>query len=210
MSKEAYLPLAILSILASFRPIPGRMQPALKNAMSEFTVIATAAPAASILRTNGTGVVVPSGVTSASFLARVSKRAVSPVMAPAAGAPPDLELIHAEMITGVGVSIVIIGIQKAVIGKKLLQKGLVGGGEPRRVGVHICGGFLGSTESEELPGRNINVFEGFLRGRKLVLSKHTHSSLSPLQSEQVRENYFLTKRENENTKDIEEMEGNKG
>ena len=184
MSKEAYLSLAILTVLASFSTVPGRVQPALKHTVSKLTVITAATTATAILRTNSTRVVVASGVTPASFLARVSKWTVGPVMAPAASAAPDLEFVHSKMIGGVRVNIVI-RINKVVTGKKLLHKSLVrvqiatimGSGMLSeelpgwdvRVRVQITTVMGSGTASEELPGWDVIVSDHAFLGRKKLV-----------------------------------------
>lgn len=166
MCKETHLPFAVLAIFASFGSIPSRVQPALKNTVRKLACIAAAATTASaaILRTDGTGIMVPSGVTPASLLAGVSKRAVRPVMAAGAGAPPDLELVHAEVVRGIRVRIIIIiGVHHhVVVGKVLLEKGLLG---EQVGGAVVCGG---CAASEELPWWDVNVPKRFLERDELV------------------------------------------
>jgi len=103
MREKANLPLAILPIFASLSPVASRVQPALKNTMRVLTVIPFAAAAFAKLRTNGAGIMVPPRIPSPSFLAGMSKRAVSPVVAPAPVAFTDLKLVHPEVIRRVRV-----------------------------------------------------------------------------------------------------------
>lgn len=107
-------------------------------------------------------------VPPASLLSGVGERAVSPVVAAAAGAPADLELKHAEVVGGVGIDLVVI--RAGVAGEEFADEGLVSGGEARgsavSCGVHVRRGkFLGAAAGEELPRWDVSVAvpeEGFL------------------------------------------------
>lgn len=149
------------------------MQPALEDAMRELAVITAAARPTAVLRADGPRVVVLPGVPAAGLLSRMSKRAVGPVVAAAAGAPPHLELKHAEVVrrvrVGVGVGVGVLA--TAVERQELPERGL---GDPRRVvGEHI--GAIksrsrrrlgrGGPAAEELPWGNV---ECLLGGEELV------------------------------------------
>ncbi|CAN1851258.1 hypothetical protein LINPERHAP1_LOCUS40144, partial [Linum perenne] len=129
VSEEADLPLTRLPIFTSLRPVPRRMQPALKNTMSELTVIASpASAAASELGANRTRVVKLHRVTAARLLPRVSKRTVRPVMAPTPSTPPHFKIIHPELIGRVRISIAVIAVFSIVARKvfvKMPQRDLV-------------------------------------------------------------------------------------
>lgn len=105
VSKEAHFPLTIFPIFTCLSSVPSRVKPAFKHAVSKLTAVATATRAAAILRAHLARVMKPSGVTAASLFARMSKRAVSPVVAPASRAAANLELVHAEMVGGVRVRV---------------------------------------------------------------------------------------------------------
>ena len=106
VSKEANLALTILAILACLSPVPSRMQPALKHTMCECTLIALrAAPSSAVLGAHSPRVVVLSWVPSPSLLPGMRKRAVGPVVAAAAGALTNLELVHPKLVRRVGVGV---------------------------------------------------------------------------------------------------------
>lgn len=158
VSKEADLSLTVLAVLACLGPVPGRVKPALKHSMSELTGITAATTTTAIRRTDRAGVVMLPGISPASLLSRMSKRTVGPVMAAATSTPTNLELVHPEMVRRVRVRIVVVVV--AVIGQELLQEGLVGRRETRRVGEHVSGGtVLPVTAEEELPRWDVNVSE---------------------------------------------------
>jgi hypothetical protein len=69
--------------------------------MGKFTSIAAFAVSAAVIRTHLTGVLKPKGVTAACLFARMSERAICPVVTPATCASPDFELIHSEMVGGI-------------------------------------------------------------------------------------------------------------
>lgn len=129
VSKETHLALAVLPVFAGLGSVPGWVEPALEHAVSELAAIASAAPAAAILRANLAGVVESPGVAPAGLLSRVGERAVGPVVAAAARAVADLELVHAEVVGGVRVGYVIgiVVVGAAVVRQVLLQEGLFGG-----------------------------------------------------------------------------------
>lgn len=143
MCKEANFSLAVFPIFACLCSVPCRVEPALKNAVSELAAVATATPSTAILRAHRPGVVVPPRVAATGLFARVGKGAVGPVVAPAAGAPSDLELVHPEVVGGVRVVGVRVGV---VVGEELVQDGLVG---EQVAGAVVCGG--DGAAGEELP-----------------------------------------------------------
>lgn len=167
VSEETHLALAVLTVFTGLGSIPGWVEPALEHAVGELAAIATATPAAAVLRANLAGVVESPGVTPAGLLARVGERAVSPVVAAAAGAVADLELVHAEMVGGIRVGdvtgfVVVVG--AGVVRQELLQEGLFGSGA--RV-IHV--GFLGGKKAaaEELSWWDVYALDHqrFLGGR---------------------------------------------
>lgn len=170
MSKETNLALTVLPIFAGLRPVPGRVQPALEHTVSELTAIASAAPAAAILRAHLPGVVEPPGVTAAGLFSRVSERTVGPIVAAAAGAAAYLELVHAEVVGGVRVGVIRVVVSIVVVGQELLQERLIGsgGGEARGVGVIHLGFLARKAAAEELSWWDVNVLECFLGGDELV------------------------------------------
>lgn len=103
MCKETNFPLTILSIFTSFSSIPRGVQIAFKNTMRELTRVTSRAVSTAVLRTHLARVLKPARVTAACFLAGVSERTVSPVVAAAASASSDLELEHTEVVGGVRV-----------------------------------------------------------------------------------------------------------
>lgn len=171
VSEEAHLSLAILAIFTSLSSVPCRVKPTLEDAVRELAAITAAAPPAAILGADSTGVVIPAGVSAASFLTGVSEGAVGPVMAAAAGASAYLELVHAEVIRGIEIRVVGVGVGVEVVaGEKLAKESLVGRGKAGGVGEHVGvvdGGGGGGTASEELAGRDVE--EGLLRGEGMEL-----------------------------------------
>lgn len=111
MGEEANLPPAIRAVLAGLRVVPGRVEPDLEHPVCELAAVPAAAAAASApeLGAHVAGVVVPTRVAAAGLLAGVGEGAVGPVVAPAAGAPPDLELVHPKVVGGVGVDVAVVG-----------------------------------------------------------------------------------------------------
>jgi hypothetical protein len=103
VSEETNLSLTILAIFASLGSITRRVQPTLKNTMRKLTILSTATPSTLKLRANSSRVVKPTRVSPTSLFARMSKGAVGPVMATAARAATNFELIHAEMVRRVGI-----------------------------------------------------------------------------------------------------------
>lgn len=75
----------------------------LKNPMCELAIISLATVSPTEVRADSARVVVAAGISAAGLLAGMGKGAVSPVVAPAASASPDLELVDAEVVGGVGV-----------------------------------------------------------------------------------------------------------
>lgn len=154
MCKEAHFSLTLLPILACFGSVPCRVQPALKHAVSELAAIAPAAPAAAVLRTHRAGIVIPPRVAAPCLFARMCERAVGPVVAAAASAPTDLELVHPEVVGGVGVIgfiVVGVGVYRVVVREEFLEDGVVG----KHVGgAVVCGG---DTAGEEFPWWDVNV-----------------------------------------------------
>jgi len=156
VSEEADLPLTILAVLASLGPIPGRVQPALKHTMSKLAVVPTRTrPGPPVLRTDSAGIVVATRVTATSLLARVGKWAVGPVVAAAAGALTDLELVHPELVRRVGVRVGVepIVARVPVAGEELLDESGGIGVEEARGGIGVGGGAAG----EELPWWDVEV-----------------------------------------------------
>lgn len=125
MSKKADLPLTILTVFARLGPVASRVKPTLKHPVGELAVISPAAAAAAKLGADGAGVMVPSGIPSASFLAGMGERAVGPVVAAAARAAAHLELVDAEMIGRVGVGVVVV--EAVVVGEEFLEESFIGG-----------------------------------------------------------------------------------
>lgn len=127
VGEEANLALAIAAVLTGLGAVPGRVEPALKHPVGELAVVAAAAHAAAPeLGAHGAGVVVPPGVPPAGLLAGVGERAVGPVVAAAAGAPADLELVHPEVVRRVGVVGVGVGVVAGVVVREVfLHEGLL-------------------------------------------------------------------------------------
>lgn len=151
MGEEANLPPANRAVLAGLRVVPSRVEPNFEHPVCELAVVAAAAAAAPTaeLRAHISGVVVPSRVTAAGLLAGVGEGAVGPVVTAAAGAPPDLELEHPEVIGGEGVVVVgVIGISAAAI------IGSIGGVMMRGEGIgDIEGTERGAVGEEEFTRR---------------------------------------------------------
>lgn len=103
MSKKANLPLTILTIFTRFSSVSGRVQPAFKNAVRKFTRVTAVAVSAAVIRANLTGVLEPERVAAASLFAGVSEGTVGPVVAAATCASADFELVHAEVVGGIGI-----------------------------------------------------------------------------------------------------------
>lgn len=147
VGEEADLALAVLAVLAGLGAVAGGVEPALEDAVGELAGVAAGAAAATVVGADGAGVVVAAGVAAAGLLARVGEGAVGPVMAAAARAPPDLELVHAEVVGGVGVVAGVgVGVAGAgvVVGEVFLEEGLVG--------QHVGGrGEVLAVAGEELP-----------------------------------------------------------
>ena len=137
--------------------------------MSEVTIIPKrAATTAAEVRADGGGVAVAARVTAAGLLARMSKGTVSPIMAPAPGAPFHLEFIHAEMVSSIRISVIVFIFMVIPVGREIFVKvSFVG---------KLHGGVLLDVivREEEFPWRNFNVFEGhfsgeLVRGLEVVL-----------------------------------------
>lgn len=161
MSEKTDLSLAILPVFACFCPIARRVQPTLKNTMSKLTVIATATVAAAKFSANSSRIVIPSRIPPPGLFARMSKRAIGPVMAAAASALPDLELKHSEVIRRVRISIIIINV---VVRQEFLEKGFFSFGRIHKhvtaIKMHGPGG--GSTAAEKLSWWDLNLPWAFL------------------------------------------------
>ena len=158
--EETHLPLAALAVFACLGSVPSRVQPALENPVRELARIAAAAhTVAAILWANGAGVVVPPRVAAARLLARVGKRAVGPVVAAAARAAADLELVHAEVVGGVRVvGVFIVGrVCQLVLREVLVEERLVGEHVGDGGSTVVCGCGDGSSAGEELPWWDVNV-----------------------------------------------------
>jgi hypothetical protein len=166
VSEETHLALAVLPVFAGLGSVPGWVEPTLEHAVGELAAIATAAPAAAVLRANLAGVMESPGVTPAGLLTRVGERAVGPVVAAAAGAVADLELVHAKVVGGIRVGhiigiIIVVVVDAGVVRQELLQESLFGSGA--RV-IHV--GFLGGkSAAEELSRWDVYALEQFLGGR---------------------------------------------
>lgn len=152
------------------------MQPALEDAVRELAVITAAARPASVLGADGPRVVVLPGVPAVSLLSGMSERAVRPVVVAAAGAPPHLELEHAEVVRRVRVGVLLLVLPAVVGRQEPPERGL---GDPRRVVGERVGAIEnrrrrlvllqrrggGGPVAEELPGGDV---EGLLGGEELV------------------------------------------
>ena len=159
--EKAHFPLAVLSIFACFGSVPCRVEPAFKDAVCKLAAVTTAARAAPVFWTDRSRVVIPTWVATAGLFAGVGKRAVSPVMAPAASATADLELIHPEVVGRVRVVAVRARIVSRVVAREeFLKKGVVG--------EHFTGVDGGGSTGEELPWWNVNISEGLLRRKELL------------------------------------------
>lgn len=116
------------------------------------------------------GVPKPPRVTAARLFSWMCEGAVSPVMAPAAGTPPDLEFIHPEMIGSVGIAIgpafvIITGI--IVVGREeFVEVGFI-----REIGVKAARrGIRGRRGGEkELPWRDFEQILDGLVGREEIV-----------------------------------------
>lgn len=123
VSEEADLSLTVLPIFTSLGSVPRWVKPTLKHPVCELAGVAAATPAAPVLGADGAGVVESPGVAAAGLLAGVSEGAVGPVVAAAASAPPDLELVHAEVVGGVGIRVVVVGVH--IVGQEFVKKRLL-------------------------------------------------------------------------------------
>lgn len=177
MSKKTYLSLAVLPIFACFGSVARWVKPAFKNPMGKFTVIAFVAISLSKFRAHSSRIMEPPRIPSPSFFARVSKRAIRPVVASAPGALPDLEFIDSELIGGIRIRIILVYVvARQELGERVLRLG----GVREHVGhMRMCGG---GTAAKEFPWRDVDFSEGFLvevglvRVVELVLMLITNSS----------------------------------
>lgn len=76
-----------------------RVEPAFEHAMGVLAVLAAVTISVSAkVRAGGAGVMEPPRVATTGLLAWVSVGTLGPVVRPPAGAPPDLELVHTEIV----------------------------------------------------------------------------------------------------------------
>nr|ACL54192.1 unknown [Zea mays] len=101
--EEADAAAAGRAVLAGLGAVARRVEPALEDAVREVAGVAAPAPALAEVRAGGARVVVPARVAPPRLLPRVREGALGPVVAARAGAPPDLELVHAELVAAVAV-----------------------------------------------------------------------------------------------------------
>lgn len=86
------------AVFAWLSPVASRVEPALEDSVSELARVALPATPSSELGAGRAGVVVLAWVPPASLLARMCVRTLRPVVRPRTCAPPDLELVHAEIV----------------------------------------------------------------------------------------------------------------
>ena len=92
---------AALHLTAS--AIPVGVQPRLEHAVGELARVPPPAGPLAVVGAGGAAVAVGAGVPALGLLPRVGERALRPVMAAPASAPPHLELEHAELVVRVAV-----------------------------------------------------------------------------------------------------------
>lgn len=98
MGEEADAAAAVKAVVAGLSPVPSRVEPALKHAVSELAQVALAAAPTTELRARCGGVAPPAWVPPPSFFSRVSVRTLRPVVGSDSGAFPDLELVHPKLV----------------------------------------------------------------------------------------------------------------
>lgn len=105
MREEADAAEACGAVLATLRAVARRVEPRLEHPVGVLASIAASAPPASEAeaRARRARVLEPARVPPARLLARVGVGALSPVVGPPARAPPDLELVHAKIVSRKGV-----------------------------------------------------------------------------------------------------------
>jgi len=86
------------SVFTGLGTVLGWVEPDFEDSMGELAGIPLLAAALSELWAGDTGVIELPGVPPASFLTRVGKRALGPVVGPGSGAHSDLELVHEELV----------------------------------------------------------------------------------------------------------------
>lgn len=102
MCKEADAAGAGCSLFAEPGAILCRVEPALEDAMGEFTVVATrTATGAPEVGARHRSVRMLTRITAAGILARVHEGALGPVMGVSTGARTHLESVHAELVRGI-------------------------------------------------------------------------------------------------------------
>jgi len=86
------------AVLAWLSPVASRVEPALEDSVSELARVTLTATPSAELGAGRAGVVVLPWIPPASLLARMGVRTLCPVVRPCTSAPPDLELVHAEIV----------------------------------------------------------------------------------------------------------------
>jgi len=101
--EEAHATAATGAVLARLRAVARGVQPALEDAVRELARVTFLAAPLAELRTRRAGVVELARVAAARLLAGMRVRTLGPVVRPATCASTYLELVHAEVVAGVGV-----------------------------------------------------------------------------------------------------------
>ena len=184
MSEETDLSLTVFSIFAGFSSVTSWVKPTFKHPVCKLAVVASATSTSPEIRADSPGVMVPPGVPPASLLSGMSEWAFSPVVAPAASAPANLELKHPKMIRGVGVGVGVgVGAVAAVERQELLEEGLGGQSERfRRVGEDVGAFERVGVAAEKLSGGNIDGFlvEELVGEEKLVMVSRNPSHVEEI------------------------------
>lgn len=116
MSEEANLTLTVLPILARLGTVPGRVEPTLEDPVCKLAVIpAGASDAASVVGADGGAVAEAAGVTPASLLTGVGEGAVGPVVAAAASATTDFEIVDPEVVSSIRIVRRVVIINKLIV-----------------------------------------------------------------------------------------------
>ena len=182
MSEKTDLSLTVFSIFAGFSSVSSWVKPTFKHPVCKLAVVTSATPTSPEIRADSPGVMVPPGVPPASLLSGMSEGTVSPVVAPAASAPANLELKHPKMIRGVGVGVGV-GVVAAVERQELLEEGLGGQSERfRRVGEDVGAFERVGAAAEKLSGGNIDGFlvEELVGEEKLVMVSRNPSHVEEI------------------------------